>query len=396
MNPRLTALHPYPFERLRTLLAGSTPAAAGAIRLSIGEPQHPTPRLISQALAEHMDGLSTYPTTAGMDRLREAIAAWFMRRYGLPTLDPATQVLPVAGTREALFAFAQAVIDTSRPSPLVGCPNPFYQIYEGAALLAGATPIFMNQTADNGYALDLDSVDDADWARVQLLYVCSPGNPTGHVLRLSDWQTIFDRADQHGFVVASDECYCDIYDDEGRPPIGALEAAYRLNREDFKNLIVFVSLSKRSNAPGLRSGAVGGDASLIRQFLLYRTYHGCAMSPAVQYASVAAWRDEAHVVANRAKYREKFSAVVPMMNDVMPLARPDAGFYLWAPVPGGNDEQFTRELFEATNVTVLPGTYLGRDAHHGNPGRGYVRIALVPEFDECVEGARRIVEFAAR
>ncbi len=396
MNPLLARLQPYPFERLRALLAGVVPPSSLApIRLSIGEPQHPTPPLISSALNAHMDGLSVYPTTAGMDRLREAIAAWFTRRYQLPSLDAASEVLPVAGTREALFAFAQAVIDPSQPTPLVACPNPFYQIYEGATLLAGASPVFLNQTRDAGYALDLDSLDDTDWSRVQLLYVCSPGNPTGHVLRLSDWQAIFDRADKHGFVVASDECYCDIYDDEARPPIGGLEAAYRLNRVDFSNLIVFVSLSKRSNAPGLRSGAIAGDARLIRQFLLYRTYHGCAMSPAVQHASIAAWSDEAHVVENRAKYRRKFAAVVPMLAAVLSVDHPEAGFYLWAQVPGGDDERFTRELFAATNVTVLPGSYLGRDAHGINPGRGFVRIALVPEYDECLEGARRIAAFCS-
>ena len=393
MNHLLTALQPYPFERLRALLADVRPDPRRPIRLSIGEPQHPTPELITRTLAAHMNGLSVYPTTAGSESLRGAIAAWFMRRYGLPSVDPATQVLPVNGTREALFSFAQAVVDTDRPSPLVACPNPFYQIYEGAALLAGAAPVFMNQTKENGYALDLDAISDADWARVQLLYVCSPGNPTGNVLHLSDWQAIFDRADEHGFVVASDECYCDIYDDEARPPIGALEAAYRLNRQEFRNLIVFVSLSKRSNAPGLRSGAIAGDAALIRQFLLYRTYHGCAMSPAVQEASVAAWNDEQHVVENRRKYREKFRAIVPLLAPVLPVSAPDAGFYLWPAVPDGDDERFTRRLFEATNVTVLPGSYLGRSAHGENPGRGYVRMALVPEFEECLEAAERIAAF---
>lgn len=393
VNRFLSQLQPYPFERLRTLLAGLAPPAFTPIRLSIGEPQHPTPALIREALVAHLDGLSVYPTTAGLDGLRQAVAAWFQRRYSLSQLDAASEVLPVNGTREALFAFAQSVVDSSRPSPLVASPNPFYQIYEGAALLAGAVPVFLNQTADNGFALDLGSIAEAQWSRVQLLYVCSPGNPTGRVLSLDDWRALFELSDRHGFVIASDECYSEIYDDEATPPVGGLEAAHRLGRSGFPNLMVFVSLSKRSNAPGLRSGAVAGDATLIRQFLLYRTYHGCAMSPAVQHASVAAWRDEAHVVENRALYREKFAALAPMLNPVLPAARPDAGFYLWARVPGGDDEAFTRGLFAATHVTVLPGQYLGRVAHGVNPGRGYVRIALVPELNECVEAARRIVEY---
>jgi N-succinyldiaminopimelate aminotransferase len=394
VNPRLADLHPYPFERLRTLFAGVTPPSLPPIRLSIGEPQHATPAVITRALIDHLDGLSVYPTTAGLDELRSAVASWFTARYQLPSLDPATQVLPVIGTREALFAFAQAVIDPARPSPLVACPNPFYQIYEGAALLAGATPVFLNQTAENGFTLDLETIPADEWARTQLLYVCSPGNPTGRVLSLEDWRAIFDAADRHGFVVASDECYSEIYPDESAPPIGGLEAAHRLGRHDFRGLVVFTSLSKRSNAPGLRSGAVAGDACLLKSFLLYRTYHGSAMSLPVQHASAAAWRDEAHVRDNRTKYREKFAAVTPMLAPLMATSAPDAGFYLWARVPGGDDEQFARGLFAATNVTVLPGQYLGRTAHGENPGRGYVRIALVPALDDCLEAARRIVNFA--
>jgi len=392
VNSRLLQLQSYPFEKLRTLLAGITPAAT-PIRLSIGEPQHATPDLIARALSGHLDGLSVYPTTAGLDRLRETIAAWFERRYTLKTLDPRTQVLPVNGTREALFAFGQAVIDSSRSNPAVVCPNPFYQIYEGAALLGGAEPLFLNQTEANGFALDLDSLSEPQWARTQLLYVCSPANPSGRVLTLDEWHALFDRSDRHGFVIASDECYSEIYDD--RAPLGALEAAQQLGRDGFPRLVVFNSLSKRSNAPGLRAAAVAGDAKLLQQFLLYRTYHGCAMSLVVQHASVAAWNDEGHVVENRRQYRQKFEALVPMLRPVMHAPKPDAGFYLWARVPGGDDEAFARDLFAATHVTVLPGQYLARDAHGTNPGRGYVRMALVPELADCIEAARRIVAFCS-
>jgi N-succinyldiaminopimelate aminotransferase len=390
VNSRLSHLQPYPFEKLRALLAGLSPGGT-PVRLSIGEPQHATPDLIRDALARHVDGLSVYPTTGGSERVREAIAAWFVRRYGLKSLDPLTEVLPVNGTREALFAFAQAVIDGSRSTPVVVSPNPFYQIYEGAALLAGAEPLFLNQSESNGFALDLDSMTESEWARTQLLYVCSPANPSGRVLTLDEWRTLFDRSDRYGFVIASDECYSEIYDD--RPPLGALEAAQQLGRDGFPNLVVFNSLSKRSNAPGLRAGAVAGDRRLLKQFLLYRTYHGCAMSLVVQHASIAAWNDEAHVVENRRLYRQKFDALVPMLQGVMHAPRPQAGFYLWARVPGGDDEAFTKELFAKTHVTVLPGQYLARDAHGINPGRGYVRMALVPDLADCIEAARRIVAF---
>jgi N-succinyldiaminopimelate aminotransferase len=364
--------------------------------LSIGEPQHRTPDLIGRALHEHLNGLSVYPATAGLDRLRECMAGWFERRYGLKTIDPRTQVLPVNGTREALFAFGQAVIDPSRSRPAVISPNPFYQIYEGAAVLAGAEPLFLNQTEANGFALDLDSLTDEEWSRTQLLYVCSPANPSGRVLTLDEWRALFERSDRDGFVIASDECYSEIYDDaraSARAPLGALEAAHALGRDDFTNLVVFNSLSKRSNAPGLRAGAVAGDARLLERFLLYRTYHGGAMSLVVQHASMAAWNDEDHVVENRRQYRKKFDALVPMLQPVMHAPRPDAGFYLWARVPGGDDEAFARDLFAATHVTVLPGQYLAREAHGTNPGRGYVRLALVPELADCIEAARRIVAF---
>jgi len=392
VNPRLSRLQPYPFERLRALLSGVPTPAPSPIRLSIGEPQHPTPALIHRALVSHLDSMSTYPATAGLDALRETMAAWFQRRYALPTLDPARQVLPVNGSREALFAFAQAVVDGSRPAVVV-CPNPFYQIYEGAALLAGAKPVFLNQTAKNGFELDLDSITEDRWRRTQLVYVCTPGNPTGHVLDLDGWRALFDRADRHGFVIASDECYSEIYPDEASPPLGGLTAAHRLGRDDFRNLVVFTSLSKRSNVPGLRSGGIAGDAELLERFLLYRTYHGCAMGPAVQHASIAAWSDEGHVRDNRARYRDKFAALGPMLRQALTIHQPDASFYFWAGVPGGDDEAFARELYRTTHVTVLPGRYLAREAHGENPGSGYVRIALVPPITDCVEAARRIVEF---
>jgi N-succinyldiaminopimelate aminotransferase len=396
LNPLLSSLHPYPFEKLRALCAGVAPPPLSPIRLSIGEPQHATPALVRQALIEHLDGLAVYPATAGLDLVREAMAAWFRRRYRLPRLDAASQVLPVNGTREALFAFAQTIVDRSAAAPIVVMPNPFYQIYEGAALLAGAEPAFLNQTRDNGFGLDLDSIDDALWRRTQLVYVCSPGNPTGRVLALDEWRALFERSDRYGFVVASDECYSEIYADEDAPPLGALEAAWRLGRHDFRRLVVFTSLSKRSNAPGLRSGGVAGDAALLQSFLLYRTYHGCAMSPAVQHASIAAWGDEDHVRENRVRYREKLAALVPLLEPVLGVSHPDAGFYLWARVPDGDDTAFARDLFAATHVTVLPGQFLARDAHGVNPGRGYVRMALVPQLDACLEAARRILAFCRR
>jgi N-succinyldiaminopimelate aminotransferase len=375
------------------LLHGVVAPASRPIRLSIGEPQHPTPDLVRTALIAHLDGLSTYPATAGLDPLREAMAAWFRRRYGLTRLDAATEVLPVNGSREALFAFAQAIIDTSQTAPIVVSPNPFYQIYEGAALLAGAEPAFLNQTADDGFDLDLDSLTDDEWRRTQLVYVCSPGNPTGHVLDLAGWRALFERADRYGFVIASDECYSEIYPDENAPPLGGLEAAHQLGRDGYRNLAVFTSLSKRSNVPGLRSGGIAGDAALLNRFLLYRTYHGCAMNPAVQHASIAAWNDEGHVRDNRAHYREKFAVAGPVLRSALEIREPGASFYFWAGVPGGDDEKFARALFKETHVTVLPGRYLARDAHGRNPGHGYVRIALVPPVADCVDAAQRIVEF---
>lgn len=394
MNPLLGRLQPYPFEKLRALLAGVSPNPdLSPIDLSIGEPKHPTPELVREALVQGLDGLAAYPATAGSAALREAVAAWLVRRYGLPEVDPATQVLPINGSREALFAFAQTVIDPSRGQPLVACPNPFYQIYEGAALLAGAEPVFLNTTAATRYRIDPDMLPASTWARVQLLYVCSPGNPAGAVLGLDDWRRLFELSERHGFFIASDECYSELYYDEARPALGALQAAHALGRGDFRRLAVFSSLSKRSNAPGLRSGFVAGDAALLKSFLLYRTYHGSAMSLAIQRASIAAWGDEAHVHANRQLYAEKYRAVLPMLRAPLQAELPEGAFYIWLRTPI-DDCEFTRELQRHYNVRVLPGSYLARDAHGVNPGRNHVRIALVAPLDECVEAARRIHEFS--
>lgn len=396
MNPLLSRLQPYPFERLRELTRGVTANPQyRAISLGIGEPKHPTPALIREALSAALDGLASYPATAGEPALREACAGWMQRRYGI-TLDAATQVLPVNGSREALFALAQTVIDPTREGATVVCPNPFYQIYEGAALLAGAQTAFANSDPARNFAADWSAIDEATWSRTQLVYVCSPGNPTGAVMPLAEWERLFELSDRHGFVIASDECYSEIYfRDEA--PLGGLEAAARLGRSDFRRLIALTSLSKRSNVPGLRSGFVAGDASLLKAFLLYRTYHGSAMSPAVQRASVAAWNDEEHVVANRELYRRKFAQVTPMLAEAMEVALPDASFYLWAKVPdrlwGASDTSFARELLAQYNVAVLPGSYLAREAHGINPGAGRIRMALVAGVDECVEAAERIVSF---
>ena len=392
MNPLLARLNPYPFERLRELTRGITPNAAHRpISLGIGEPKHATPELIKRALTDNLAGLASYPATAGETRLREACAAWVQRRYGV-TLDAATQVLPVNGSREALFALAQTVIDPTKPGATVVCPNPFYQIYEGAALLAGAQPHYANSDPARNFAPDWASVPDAVWARTQLLYVCSPGNPTGAVMPLSEWKTLFELSDRHGFVIASDECYSEIYFRD-EPPLGGLEAALQLGRRDFRNLIALTSLSKRSNVPGMRSGFVAGDATLLKQFLLYRTYHGSAMSPVVQAASVAAWNDEAHVVDNRNLYRTKFAQVTPLLAGVMNVALPDAGFYLWARVPGDDDVAFALQLLAQYNVAVLPGSLLARESGGVNPGAGRIRMALVAGVDECLEAAHRIVSF---
>lgn len=414
MNPRLDTLQTYPFQKLATLIAG-IPERGGLprVNLSIGEPRHATPALIGEALTAGLGSLSNYPSTQGPASLRQAIADWAQRRFGLPALDIDSQVLPVNGSREALFAIAQAVVTPPRDfaagesaangsaaseagkaaagaaRPVVTSPNPFYQIYEGAALLAGAEPYYLNTVAASAYVPDLASVPAEVWARTQLFYICSPGNPTGAVLGLDFWRKLFELADRYGFVVASDECYSEIYFDEAHPPLGALQAALALGRSDYRNLLVFGSLSKRSNAPGLRSGYVIGESGLIKKFLLYRTYHGCAMSEAVAAASVAAWNDEAHVRENRALYRAKFDAMLPILGPVTGVARPDAGFYLWLPTPV-DDEDFVRTLLADENVLLLPGSYLAREAHGLNPGANHARIALVAPFDDCVEGAHRI------
>jgi N-succinyldiaminopimelate aminotransferase len=392
MNPLLARLHPYPFERWRALTQDiAPPAGLRPINLGIGEPRHATPALVEQALSANLKALSAYPATAGEPALRLACADWLQRRYGV-TLDPLTQVLPVNGSREALFAFAQTVIDPTRPGATVVCPNPFYQIYEGAALLAGAQTAFANSDAARNFAADWSSVDASTWARTQLLYVCSPGNPTGAVMPLSEWQQLFELSDRHGFVIASDECYSEIYfrDDA---PLGALAAAQQLGRSDFRRLLMFTSLSKRSNVPGLRAGFVAGDAALIKPFLLYRTYHGSAMGGLVQAVSIAAWNDEAHVQANRELYRAKFAQVTPRLATVMDVRLPDAGFYLWADI-GGDDVAWAQGLLAQYNVTVLPGSLLARTAHGHNPGSGRARMALVAGIDECLEAADRIAAYA--
>jgi N-succinyldiaminopimelate aminotransferase len=397
MNPLLSSLQPYPFERLKQLFSTVTPNPAYApISLGIGEPRHATPKLVLDALAKATAQLAAYPATAGLPALRESCVNWMQRRYGL-TLDAATQVLPVNGSREALFAFAQTVIDPTREAVVV-CPNPFYQIYEGAALLAGAKTYYAPSDPALNFNVNWDSVPADVWAKTQLLFVCSPGNPTGAVMPLSDWEKLFALSDKHGFVIASDECYSEIYFRK-EAPLGGLEAAVKLGRTDFKNLVAFTSLSKRSNVPGMRSGFVAGDAHILKQFLLYRTYHGSAMSGMVQAASMAAWDDEAHVVANREQYRQKFAAVTPLLETVMDVRLPDAGFYLWAAVPGGDDVAFARDLLAQYNVTVLPGSYLAREgqglgvANQANPGAGRIRMALVAETAECLEAAQRIVAF---
>ena len=392
MNPLLSRLQPYPFERLRQLFASVTPSAAHRpISLGIGEPRHATPALVLDALASATAELAAYPPTAGSPALREACAQWLARRYGL-AVDAATQVLPVNGSREALFAFAQCVVDPTQAQATVVCPNPFYQIYEGATLLAGATPYYAPSDPARNFNVDWDAVPEDVWARTQLLYVCSPGNPTGAVMPLSDWEKLFALSDRHGFVIASDECYSEIYFRD-EPPLGGLQAAVALGRHDLRRLVAFTSLSKRSNVPGMRSGFVAGDADILKKFLLYRTYHGSAMSGMVQAASIAAWNDEAHVVANRQMYRDKFAAVTPMLAEVLDVRLPDAGFYLWAAVPGGEDAAFARDLLAQYNVTVLPGSYLAREVQGVNPGAGRIRMALVAETAECVEAAQRIVQF---
>lgn len=395
MNPLLQRLQPYPFERLKQLFSTVTPSAKyPPISLGIGEPRHATPQLVLDALAASTEALSSYPATAGLPALRQSCANWVQRRYGL-ALNPDAQILPINGSREALFAFAQTVVDGSKAGATVVCPNPFYQIYEGAALLAGAQAFYAPSDPALNFNVGWGKVPEAVWKNTQLLFVCSPGNPTGSVMPLADWKTLFELSDRYGFVIASDECYSEIYFRE-EAPLGGLEASYKLGRTDYKNLVAFTSLSKRSNVPGMRSGFVSGDANLLKQFLLYRTYHGSAMSGMVQAASIAAWDDEAHVVANRDMYRQKFAAVTPLLAKVLDVKLPDAGFYLWAAVPGGDDQAFAKDLLAQYNVTVLPGSFLARESQGFNPGAGRIRMALVAETQECMQAAQRIVEFVQR
>lgn len=394
MNHALTQLQPYPFEKLRALLGSVKPAAdKRAIALSIGEPKHESPAFVAQAMADNLDKLAVYPSTIGLPALRQAIGQWCERRFGVPAgwLDAERHILPVNGTREALFAFTQAVVNRTDDG-LVVSPNPFYQIYEGAALLAGATPHYLPCLESNGFNPDFDAVPAEVWQRCQVLFLCSPGNPTGALVPMATLKKLIALADQHDFVIAADECYSELYFDEDAPPPGLLTACAELGRSDFKRCVVFHSLSKRSNLPGLRSGFVAGDAEIIKPFLLYRTYHGCAMPVQTQLASIAAWQDEAHVRENRDQYRAKYDAVLDILQPVLDVQRPDGSFYLWAKVPGG-DAEFTRDLFEAQHVTVVPGSYLSREVDGVNPGAGRVRMALVAPLAECIEAAERIREF---
>ena len=394
MNPNLTRLKPYPFERMAELFRDVTPPdGLDTIRLSIGEPKHPTPGFITEAVIEHLHGLSSYPGTRGTQALRESICDWLTQRFRLPagSLVPEQHVLPVNGTREALFAIAQCLVDPGQ-HPLVLMPNPFYQIYEGAALLAGAEPYFLNCTAETGYLPDFSAVPDAVWARCQILYICSPGNPTGRVIDQPALQHLIGLAERHDFIIVSDECYSELYQDESAPPPGLLQAAGAMGNDSYRRCLVFHSLSKRSNAPGLRSGFVAGDAALIEAFFRYRTYHGCAMPPASQAASQRAWRDEKHVQENRRLYREKFAAVTAILAPVLEVPTPPAGFYLWPRTPL-DDTEFSRRLYQAHNVIVLPGSFLSRDTADGNPGAGHIRLALVAPLDECIEAAQRIRDF---
>jgi N-succinyldiaminopimelate aminotransferase len=429
MTPNLQYLHPYPFEKLAQLKQGITPPANKPhIALSMGEPTHATPHLIQEALLTHLHGLSNYPTTKGIPELRQAIAGWISRRFQIPAdgINPETQVLPVNGTREALFSFAQCLIDPSaapapgrpaaytpslaiaasvpdglaaytpslaiKPSPVVIMPNPFYQIYEGAALLAGAEPYYLNTLEDSGYLPDFDAVPDDIWQRCQLIYICSPGNPTGSVIDQASHEKLLKLAEKHDFVIASDECYTEIYDDENNPPPGLLQTAYNMGNTAFKRCVIFHSLSKRSNAPGLRSGFVAGDAEILKHYFQYRTYHGCAMPLPTQHASIQAWQDERHVVENRRLYREKFAAFIDILGDVCTVIKPPASFYVWLKTPIA-DTEFAKQLFAQQNITVLPGSFLSRDCDDVNPGLNHVRIALVAPLDECIEAAQRIKNF---
>lgn len=396
MNPYLKYLHPYPFEKLAQLKQGIVPPHDKAhIALSIGEPTHPTPHFIQETLLTHVHGLGVYPNTKGLLELRLAIAEWLSRRFQVPltSVNPDTQILPVSGTREALFSFAQCVIDaTTATKPIVIMPNPFYQIYEGAALLAGAEPYFLNTTEASGYLPDFDAVPEAVWQRCQLIYICSPGNPCGAVMGRDDHEKLVNLAEKYDFIIASDECYSELYDDESTPPVGLLQTAHWMGNSAFKRCVVFHSLSKRSNAPGLRSGFVAGDADILQAYFQYRTYQGCAMPLPTQHASIKAWQHEHHVIENRQLYREKFAAFITILSEVCTVERPPASFYVWLKTPI-DDQEFAQKLFAHENLTVLPGSFLSREFNGINPGRGYVRIALVAPLDECIKSAHRIKNF---
>ncbi len=395
MNQGLENLQPYPFEKLKDLLSGVIPPAGKTgISLSIGEPRHDTPGFVTRAMQDNLQLASRYPLTRGDATLREAISQWLVNRFSLQasSIDPAKHVIPVNGTREALFAICHCVVDSSQNDALVMTGNPFYQIYEGAALLSGATPWYLNCTAENDFIADYDAIDDSVWQRTQLLFLCSPNNPTGRVIGMETLQKLIQLSDEFNFVIASDECYSEIYLDEEKPPVGLLEAASEMGRHDYRNCLVFHSLSKRSNVPGLRSGFVAGDSELVEQFYRYRTYHGCAMAPYTQVASTLAWQDEKHVQENRRLYREKFSSVVDILSPVLPVEKPAASFYLWPETPVA-DTDFARGLFNKEHVTVLPGSYLSREVDGINPGSKRLRLALVASKKECEEAATRIVNF---
>jgi N-succinyldiaminopimelate aminotransferase len=394
MNPDLNRLQPYPFQRINELKAGITPPTdKSLVSLAIGEPKHPTPEIILKTLCDNVSGVASYPLTKGSAELRQAIANWLIHRFNLPanSLNSETQVVPVNGTREALFAFAQAVVDRSKNAKVL-MPNPFYQIYEGAALLSGAEPIYLPCSAATDFNPDFDAVDNKTWDDCQLIYLCSPGNPTGAVVGAEQMKQLLHLAEKHDFIIASDECYSEIYPDENNPPVGLLDIAAQIGNTDYKRCVVFHSLSKRSNAPGLRSGFIAGDVEILTKFLLYRTYQGCAMSPPTQAASIAAWNDEKHVIDNREQYRQKFAAVLDILAPIMDVKQPDASFYLWAGTEL-NDEIFTRDLYEQQHLNIVPGSYLSRKVNGVNPGENRVRLALVATLDECIEGANRIKAF---
>ncbi len=392
MNPDLSLTRPYPFTRLRALLANSKlPDCLEHISLSIGEPKHPMPSFVMKALDENSKLFEKYPATNSAPELREAISAWLFKRYGAK-VDPLTEIVTCNGSREALFSFTQALVDRTRDA-VVLIPSPFYQIYEGAAYLAGATPVYCPTTVENNFIIDTNAIPEETLKRTQLLFVCSPSNPTGKVLNLEDWANLFELADRYNFVIGSDECYSEIYFDEDNPPVGALQAASQLGRNDFDKIVVFSSLSKRSNVPGMRSGFVAGDAKLIKPYLLYRTYHGCSMPGPIQKASIAAWSDEEHVRENRRLYKEKFQTAVPLMGKTLGVWMPDASFYLWARTPIEDDQEYAKKLYEQKAITVLPGSFLGREINGVNPARGYVRIALVATVEEVKEASKRISEF---